>query len=88
MKRVCSMETGTGRNGCPFPPITAHLCGCPHRAAETGGRGKNAGHSPLVRPQRIPTVFGDSGPVGSGHERLQPPQLLLYLWLGARESPS
>lgn len=25
MKRVCSMETGTGRDGCPFPPITAHL---------------------------------------------------------------
>lgn len=21
----CSMETGTGRDGCPFSPITAHL---------------------------------------------------------------
>lgn len=25
MKRVCSMETGMGRDGCPFPPIRAHL---------------------------------------------------------------
>lgn len=25
MKRVCSIETGTGRDGCPFPPIIAHV---------------------------------------------------------------
>lgn len=25
MKRVCSVETETGREGCPFPPVTAQL---------------------------------------------------------------
>lgn len=71
-KRVCSTETGTGRDGCPFSSVTAHLLaahteiqrsvrdrqGAGGRGGGRDGVGRKAGHSPLFGLSKSNWIWG------------------------------
>lgn len=67
-KRVCSMETGTGRNGCPFSSITAHLLAAHteiQRSVMGAGEGEEGRASTPIWPQQIQLDLGTQGPRGA-----------------------